>query len=526
MNPTRILAPLMAVCFLGALPAIAGPDEVQIDSGRLKGAKTGALVVFKGIPFAAPPVGANRWRAPQPVTPWQGVRSALEFGPDSMQVPFPGDAAPLGVTPSEDSLYLNVWAPAKAAAKLPVMVWIYGGGFVNGGSSPAVYDGSKFAESGVVFVSFNYRVGRFGFFAHPALTQENPKGPLGNYAFMDQIAALQWVQKNIGAFGGDAGNVTIFGESAGGMSVLTLLTSPEAKGLFHKAIVESGGGRSLMGPMRHIHESQEKLPSGESMGLEFAKQHGILGEDAAALAALRALPAEQVRESLNMASMWATKTYPGVMLDGRIVVEPAEAALKAGRQAKVPLMAGATNNDIGFSFVKTVEEVFAPFGSAAAKAQATYDSKDTKNVRVLGAMVASDKSMVEPARFVVRAMRAAGQPAYEFRFSYVAESMRKDWPGAPHATEIPFVFNTVQARYGAALAKADQTTAEAALAYWVAFAKTGDPNGKGRPVWPLHEVASDGILDFTNGGVLVGPDPWKARLDLVEAAADAPSVKP
>jgi para-nitrobenzyl esterase len=524
MNSNRVLVPL--VCLMATLPVVAGPEEVKIDTGKLKGALSGSIVSFKGIPFAAPPVGANRWRAPQPVKAWDGVRPAREYGPDSMQVPFPGDAAPLGVTPSEDSLYLNVWAPAKTSGKAPVMVWIYGGGFVNGGSSPAVYDGSKFAESGVVLVSFNYRLGRFGFFAHPALSKESPQGPLGNYAFMDQIAALRWVQKNIAAFGGDASNVTIFGESAGGISVLTLLTSPEAKGLFHKAIVQSGGGRSLMGPLRHIRESKDKLPSAEALGLEFAKQHGITGEDAVALEALRKLPAEKVLDGLNMATMWAGgKTYPGMMQDDRIVIETAEAALKAGRQAKVPLMAGATNNDIGFSFARSVEEIFAPFGPGAAKAQAIYDPKDTKDVRALGAMVASDKSMVEPARFVVRAMRAAGQPAFEFRFSYVAESMRKQWPGAPHATEIPFVFNTVQARYGKDLAKADQAAAEAALAYWVAFARTGNPKVEGLPVWPLHDAATDGLLDFTNGGVVAGPDPWKARLDLIAAQAEPP-VKP
>ena len=253
--------------------AFATVDEVRVESGRLKGTISNGVVVFKGIPFAAPPVGENRWRAPQPAKPWSGVRAATEFGHDSMQLPFPSDAAPLGTTPSEDCLYLNVWAPVKRSAeKLPVMVWIYGGGFVNGGSSPAVYDGKHFAERGVVFVSFNYRLGRFGFFAHPALTKENPDGPLGNYGYMDQIAALQWVQRNIAGFGGDAANVTLFGESAGGISVLTLLTSAKARGLFQKAIIESGGGRSGIGPPRHLHESTPQSPSAESVGVEFGKE--------------------------------------------------------------------------------------------------------------------------------------------------------------------------------------------------------------------------------------------------------------
>src|SRR6516225_7634296 len=248
--------------------------QVTIESGKLRGSSTDGVVSFKGIPFAAPPVGQLRWRAPQPVAPWSGVREATSFQSDCMQVPFPSDAAPLGTKPAEDCLYLNVWKPDAATTdKLPVMVWIYGGGFVNGGSSPAVYDGSQFAKKGVVFVSFNYRLGRFGFFAHPALTRENADGLLGNYGFLDQIAALQWVQKNILAFGGDPGNVTIFGESAGGFSVHMLMGSPLAQGLFHKAIIESGGGRANLGGPRFLSTSLPGGPaSAESYGIAFAKR--------------------------------------------------------------------------------------------------------------------------------------------------------------------------------------------------------------------------------------------------------------
>ncbi|PWT84156.1 MAG: carboxylesterase, partial [Proteobacteria bacterium] len=270
-----------------ALGGSALAQEVKIDTGRLKGATHDGVVSYKGIPFAAPPVGDLRWRPPQPAKPWTGVRSAQEYASDCAQKPFPGDAAPLGTPPAEDCLYANVWLPEKAPSrKMPVMVWIYGGGFVNGGSSPSVYDGSQFAKRGVVFVSFNYRLGRFGFFAHPALTKENPNEPHGNYGYMDQIAALQWVRKNVAAFGGDPGNVTLFGESAGGGSVLTMMTSPMAKGLIHKAIVESGGGRTLLMGRRYLDKaSPEGTPSAESIGIAFAKSVGIEGTDAAALAA-------------------------------------------------------------------------------------------------------------------------------------------------------------------------------------------------------------------------------------------------
>lgn len=516
MTRTQALLSLSAL-MLSAL-AVAAVDEVKIDTGRLKGVVSGKVVAFKGIPFAAPPTGANRWRPPQPVAPWQGVRPATGYGSDCMQLPFPSDAAPLGAKPAEDCLYVNVWAPVARSAKLAVMVWIYGGGFVNGGSSPAVYDGTRFAERGVVFVSFNYRVGRFGFFAHPALTKENPSGPLGNYTYMDQIAALKWVRKNISRFGGDPANVTVFGESAGGISVLTLMTSPAAQGLFQKAIVESGGGRNLLGPTRRLRESGPQLPSAEAVGLAFAKKAGIEGEDQAALDALRKLPTEKVVDGLNMATM-QSPTYSGPILDGTIVVETVEQALLAGRQAKVPLMAGANSSDIGFSFARTMDEVFAPFGPNAAKAREVYNPDNSTNVRAVGSLIASDKMMVEPARFVVRRMTAAGQRAYEYRFSYVAESMRKQWRGAPHATEIPFVFDTVAAKYGKDLTPADAALASAANAYWVAFAKTGDPNGDGRPNWPLYDAARDVLMNFTERGPAAEPDAWKARLDLVEPPA-------
>lgn len=498
----------------------AAPDEAKTDSGRVKGAVQNGVVSFKGIPFAQPPVGELRWRPPQAVKPWTGVRPAVEYASDCMQKPFPGDAAPLGTPPAEDCLYVNVWAPEKAPSKkMAVMVWIYGGGFVNGGSSPAVYDGSQFARRGVVLVSFNYRLGRFGFFAHPALTKEGAGGPVGNYGYMDQIAALQWVKRNIAAFGGDPSNVTIFGESAGGGSVLTLMTSPMAKGLFHKAIVESGGGRTLLlGPRYLDKPGPQGQPSAEAVGVAFGKSVGIPGEDAAALAALRKLPADQVVAGLNMASM-NTPTYAGPMVDGKVVVESPAEAYAAGRGAKVPFMAGANSADIGFAFAKSKDELFAPLGPDAAKAKALYDPDGSLPLQRVAMTFAADQMMVEPARFIVRTLAALGQPAYHFRFSYVAESMRKQWPGAPHATEIPFVFDTVAARYGKDLAESDKAAAQAANAYWVNFAKTGNPNSAGLPEWPKYDQAADKLMDFALSGPAAKADPWKERLDLVEKLA-------
>ena len=281
----RGVAALLLGLLSASIAATPGAAEqaaatVTIDSGQLQGETRDAVTFFKGIPFAQPPVGPLRWQPPQAPAKWSGVRKATSYGNDCMQVPFPSDAAPLGMKPAEDCLYLNIWRPAKAAHELPVFVWIYGGGFVNGGSSPAVYDGAPFARDGVLFVSFNYRLGRFGFFAHPALTAEQAGGPLANYAIMDQIAALKWIRRNIAAFGGDPNNVTICGESAGGMSVHILMTSPESRGLFQKAIVQSGGGRANLMRGRKLSGGPD---SAEAIGVAFAKQNGIEGTDAQAL---------------------------------------------------------------------------------------------------------------------------------------------------------------------------------------------------------------------------------------------------
>ena len=525
MTPLRqiLQGTLIGLAFTAARAQSA--DQVKIDSGLLQGSTQDGVTSFKGVPFAAPPVGNLRWRAPQQIASWTGVRQATKFASDCMQLPFPSDAAPLGTPPAEDCLYLNVWVPAqKPAGRLPVMIWIYGGGFVNGGSSPAPYDGAQFARGNIVLVSFNYRVGRFGFFAFPALSREQAGKPLNNYAFMDQIAALQWVQRNVAAFGGDPGDVTIFGESAGGGSVLTLLTSPMAKGLFEKAIVESGGGREALLGVRYLNKSGPTgLPSAEDVGVAFAKSNGINGTDAAALAALRALPAETIVSDLNMASMGKQASiYGGPIIDGLIVTETPQQALLAGHYPRIPVIIGANSADIGFPRWHTLDETWTAFGPDSEKAKALYDPTNSGNNFLVGWKLGSDLMMIEPARFVAQTIAAAGLPSYEYRFSYVAASKRKEWPGAPHATEIPYVFDTVKAVYGDKLTPADEATAKQANAYWVNFAKTGDPNGGGLPHWPAYSAASDKLLNFSLNGPVAMADPWKERLDLIEKLLTKP----
>jgi para-nitrobenzyl esterase len=494
--------------------AQASGPVVRLDSGRVRGEVTAAVAAFKGIPFAQPPLGELRWRAPQAPQRWRQVREALSYGPDCMQVPFPGDAAPLGVKPAEDCLYLNVWTPARfTGRRLPVMVWIYGGGFVNGGSSPPEYDGSAFARDSVVLVSFNYRLGSFGFFAHPALSAEQAGQPLGNYGYMDQIAALKWVQRNVAAFGGDPGNVTVFGESAGGMSVNVLLTSPLATGLFQKAIIESGAGRAGLLSARKLSGTPD---SAEAKGLGLAHSFGIEGSDAAALARLRALPAQQLLGNLNMATMAANPYYVGGPIeDGLLNVGAPTALYAAGKAQVVPVIVGANSMDIGFMRARTLDELFAQFGADAAAARAAYAPDPATPVAAVAFKAGGDQGMIEPAREIARLL-SAHQPAFEYRFSYVAESLRATTPGAPHATEIPYVFDTVAARYGKDLRPADAAAAKAMHAYWVGFARTGVPQAAGYPAWPAYQPHSDELMDFTANGPLAGADPWKVRMDLAQ----------
>ena len=494
--------------------------HARVTGGEVAGSLEHGVIAFKGIPYAAPSTGANRWRAPQPVVPWTGVRNATAYGPDCMQIPFPGDAAPLGVTPAEDCLYANVWKPAKASGgKLPVMVWIYGGGFVNGGSSPPEYDGSAFARDGIVLVSFNYRLGNFGFFAHPALSAEQHGQPLGNYGYMDQVAALRWVKQNVAAFGGDPDNVTIFGESAGGMSVHALLLNPLAQGLFQKAIIESGGGGAALAS-RPVSGGAE---SAEAKGVQLAAQFGVRGEDAAALQQLRAIPADKLVDGLNMATMGKGNYVGGPILDGTYnagssglpVVEYA-----AGKGARVPVMVGANSMDIGFMNAKSFDDLYAQFGPDAAKARELYPAPAGVPVAAIAFEAGGDQMMVEPARRTAQLLSARGQPVYEFRFSYVADSLRAKTPGAPHATEIPYVFDTVEARYGKDLTESDKAAARAMHAYWVAFARTGKPEVAGLPAWPAYDSRQDKLMNFTDKGPVAEADPWKARLDLAERYGD------
>jgi para-nitrobenzyl esterase len=378
-----VLCSLMAIVAASSMRTVAFSQAspagvVRVDGGDLQGVVADGVESFKGIPFAAPPVGDLRWRPPQPPARWTGVRQAADFAADCMQGRFGPPPSAAGAhappAPSEDCLYLNVWRPAAPTVRnLPVMVWIYGGGFVGGSSSSPNTSGVGFARQGVILVAMNYRVGRFGFFAHPALSREGPDETKGNYAYMDQIAALQWVKRNIAGFGGNPNNVTIFGFSAGGVSVHSMLASPQARGLFHKAIAESGGSRDSVltaRPMSKDGVDPNYPVSAETIGSQFARSMGIEGTDQDALAKLRSLSAEQVLRGAPPqpgANVRSYETTP--ILDGKLITETAESAYRARRQPRVPFLAGSNSADTAGNRIKAAskDELFGRFGSGGSR---------------------------------------------------------------------------------------------------------------------------------------------------------------
>jgi para-nitrobenzyl esterase len=488
----------------GAPPAVA-----TLESGAVRGVVANTVISWKGIPYAAAPVGNLRWRNPQPMPPWTGVKDTNRFGPACMQTD--------NVPRSEDCLTLNVWRPVHAAIEpLPVMVWMHGGAMVHGGA--AVYPFDAMAAKGVMIVSMNFRLGRFGYFAHPALGEESPDDVRGNYGFMDQLAALQWIQRNIAAFGGDQTQVTIFGESAGGGSVLAHLVSPMSRGLFQRAILQSPG---TPGPRAKAIPSTD-LATAEKIAVDWSRSAGVTGDGAAVLKQLRALPAEKILEGVSGAATLkalAADTTPAGMamsiIDGRFLPERPEAALAAGRQAMVSVIVGANDRDLAIGAASTKYELFGLFGPDVDQARRLYDPLGTQTLDELKQQVFADRTLVEPARHFANEMVRAGQTVWLYRFAYVSEAQRGQNMGTLHGYEIPFAMNVPAALVGPTkVTPTDRAMADLISAYWVSFGLTGDPNGGARPMWPHYDRAIDRLIHFTNSGVIVGTDPLKPRLDL------------
>ncbi|WP_372783262.1 carboxylesterase/lipase family protein [Phenylobacterium sp.] len=492
-----------AFAWMGVVSAQAeAAPRAHIDTGVVVGLERGPAEVFLGIPYAAPPTGPLRWKPPAPAASWASERPATApppACPQKVNANGTGNVGGYAGPISEDCLTLDVTAP-KGAKRAPVMVWIYGGGNIGGATNLTSLDGRNFARDGVVLVAMNYRLGPFGFFAHPALTAEAAAGqPLGSYGLMDQIAALKWVKRNIAAFGGDPSNVTIFGESAGGIDVLALLNAPSARGLYKKAIVESGAGW----------DAPITLAQAEAKGAAVAGKLGLSSASATALE-LRALPMDKLLGTITEMS------FP--IVDGRLLKEGTAQGFARGHANPVPLIIGSNSDEatlmsaFGLNAKAVVTQASAAMRTAYASDAATESNQ--------GRMMFNDQNMGAPARWIAR-KQSMKAPAWLYYFSYVPERQRSARPGAAHASEIVFAFDSIDAIPGRTPLITPGERAQATLMHscWVGFAKTGRPTCGGQP-WPAYNPASDQLLEFGEPAG-VRAHFRKPQLDAQEAAAAA-----
>jgi para-nitrobenzyl esterase len=490
----NVAARVLLLLVISATSALAQIPNITTESGAISGVNEGGLSVYKGVPFAAPPVGDLRWRPPIAVAPWTGARKADAFAPACMQtgVSMPGETPP---AVSEDCLYLNIWEPAKAQERLPVIVWIYGGGFINGSASMPLYWGDRLARKGVIVVTIAYRVGPLGFLAHPELTRESPHHSSGNYGLMDQIAALEWIQRNIAAFGGDPKNVTIAGQSSGGMSVSILMASPRAKGLFQRAIGESGG---LFEPLQLA--PKYLLANAERDGEKYAASLG-----ASSLQDLRRLPASQLTG--NAGGIVHPVIEPYVL-----PASPYE-AFTTGQQNDVPLLLGSNAEEAraltdvtqvkAATFASDLEHSFGALPPQLVSAYPYTTDQEAKQARL---------NLERDLRFGwdmwawARLQAATGHSSvYYYSFThkppFPAGSVYEGW-GASHFAELWYVFDHLD-QYPWTWSVADRKVAEEISSYWVNFAKSGNPNGPGLPPWPPFTNA-DGKVIYIGDPITVG----------------------
>jgi para-nitrobenzyl esterase len=475
-----------------ALLAGSSAPKVKTHSGEVEGKVDGQVHAFLGIPYAQPPVGDLRWKPPVPVAKWSGVRKATDFGSHCMQGKVYGDMNFRDVGGSEDCLTLNVWVPTQSASKkLPVMVWIFGGGFVSGTTSEARQDGTHLAQlGGVIVVSMNYRVGIFGFFVHPELAKESSHNAAGNYGLLDQLEALNWVRENIAAFGGDPDNVTIFGESAGSFSVSSQMASPLAKGLFQRAIGESGAAFSRSGL------------SYDAMSVRAEKDAKLVGDKlgVSTLAELRAVPAEKLVQAFGN----APEAFSfGPDIDGYFLPESVPAIFAAGKQNDVPLL-GGWNHDEG-----SYEVVFAPqkptadnfkaaaekdFGGKADEFLKLYPIDTPEHVRRSALDYASDRFIsMSTWQWLEAQVKTGKQPVYRYRFDMTPAPKNPNSPrlGAYHSAEIEYVFGQLDSKTDVTWTQEDRNVSLVMQKFWSNFARTGNPNGAGLPNWPMYD-STDG----------------------------------
>ncbi|HZY79562.1 MAG TPA: carboxylesterase family protein [Cyclobacteriaceae bacterium] len=467
--------------------------QVKTKAGIVEGvASQTGVISFKGIPFAAPPVGDLRWKEPQAVQPWEGVKKTDAFGPSPMQ----GTPRPFYMWSkeflipdepiSEDCLYLNVWTPAKTVHdKVPVFVWIYGGGFNSGGSAVPIYDGEALASKGIVFVSINYRVNTFGFFAHPGLSKESVHGVSGNYGLLDQIAALKWIQENITAFGGDPSNVTIGGQSAGSMAVVSLVASPLAKGLFNKAIAQSGAGLLKGSPSAKFYRD---LGEAETEG---AKAAG----DSLSVADLRKMTSQEVFDKI--------KVRNGPIVDGYVLPESLPAIFQNKKENDVALLTG-WNEEEGFMFgpPKTAAEFTASirqdYGADGTELLRYYPANNDAEAMASQLALSRDIIFGGPNYVLANTMSEQGKKVFVYRFTKKVPGLGEFAKfGAFHTGEVPYMMNDLKFS-DRPWQPVDHELANTMSTYWVNFVKTGDPNGEGVPEWPGYNVRSKQIINFSD----------------------------
>jgi para-nitrobenzyl esterase len=477
-----VLQIALAATSVAGVASVAQADPAaayaSVAGGALAGVVDDGVAAYKGIPYAAAPTGNLRWRAPAPAVPWSGVRNAADYGASCLQSEVPRSVAPSSraATMSEDCLTLNVWTPVVRSGKLPVMVWLHGGGNRSGSGSVSYYDGTSFAEDGIVLVTLNYRLGIFGFFAHPALTAAAAGGEGVNFGLLDQIAALRWVRANIAAFGGDPHDVTLFGESAGGQDTVTLASSSVAgEGLFRRAIAESAG--DLWGRWPTLAEA-------DAQGTRVASALGLPGD--ATLAQLRAVAADALERAGDARRF-------GPIVDGRLIAAAPQTAFARG--SRVPIVIGTNGGD--GSILGDVSDAKAVFPTLPpddfAFVTGAYRQSGVTDDAEIARTLFRDGFFAAPARwFAARTVRA-GVPAYLYRFDYIASILRTRRSAATHGSEVPFVFNTFPTLWFSA---ADRAVEASLHGCWVAFARTGTPVCPGLATWPPYDPRTARELIF------------------------------
>ena len=521
MNAQIVRRPLVVWVMLAIPVAVFGASsgpQVKTDSGIIEGKKVGAVHAFLGIPYAAPPVGDLRWKPPIPAWKWSGVRKAKKFGARCMQGNVYGDMNFRDAGNSEDCLFLNVWVPAEASgAKLPVMVWIYGGGFAAGSTSEERQDGTHLAQQGVVVVSMNYRLGIFGFFVHPELAKESGRNAAGNYGLLDQVAALHWVHDNIAAFGGDPGNVTIFGESAGSFSVSAQMASPLSKGLFQKAIGESGGAfysGGLPFAARSVREEKDAKAVQRKLGVSKVEE-------------LRAVPAQKLLDAFSPPQSQGFDFDPDV--DGYFLPESVPAIFAAGKQNDVPLLAGWNHDEGSYEVAFTPEKRTAAslkdtaqkeFGEKAREFLRLYPSDTGAHTLRSAEDFAGDRFIAFSTWEWMESQSKTGkQPIYRYRFDLSPPADPKGPPlGAYHSAEIEYVFGQLDSKAGIAWRAEDRQLSKEMQKYWANFARSGDPNGAGLAKWPAYSAAEGWPVMFLDAKSGARKDELRARYLFLEGA--------